>query len=74
MKKIQISQDLLRTLEKRKLHHNYTYEDVLWDLLEDNMELSEETKKNILQSKREIKEGKTKSFEQMSKDSICSAV
>ena len=68
MKKIQISQDLLRTLEKRKLHHNYTYEDVLWDLLEDNMELSEETKKNILQSKREIKEGKTKSFEQIKKE------
>ena len=39
---IQVSEDLKKSLTKRKLHDNETYEDVIWDLLEDQMELSEE--------------------------------
>ncbi len=51
-----------------KLYDNESYEDVIWDLLEDRMELSEETKKNILQSEKEIKEGKIKTIEQIRKE------
>lgn len=42
---IQISEKLQEKLKKRKLYDNESYEEVIWDLLEDSMELSEETKK-----------------------------
>jgi len=56
---IQISEKLQKELAKRKLYNKETYEEVIWDLIEDTMELSEETKRNILQSEKEIREGKT---------------
>ena len=65
---IQISGKLQKELFKKKIHDNETYEEVIWDLLEDSMELSEETKKNILQSEKEMKEGKTKTIEQIRKE------
>ena len=65
---IQVSEKLKEKLEKRKLYDNETYEDVIWDLLEDSMELSDETKKNIAQAEKEIKEGKGKSLEQVRKE------
>ena len=46
---IQISEDLLEELKKRKINEK-SYEDVIWDLIEDELELSEETKK----TKKEI--------------------
>lgn len=65
---IQISEKLQNRLKTMKLYDNESYEDVIWDLLEDRMELSEETKKNILQSEKEIKEGKIKTIEQIRKE------
>ena len=65
---IQVSEKLQEKLQKRKLYNSESYEDVIWDLLEDSMELSEETKKNILQSEKEMKEGKTKTIEQIRKE------
>ncbi len=65
---IQISEKLQEKLKNRKLYDNESYEDIIWDLLEDSMELSEETKKNILQAQKEIKEGKGKSIEQVRKE------
>ena len=65
---IQVSEKLQENLKKRKLYDNESYEDVIWDLLEDNMELSEETKRNILESEKQSKEGKTKSLEQIKKE------
>ena len=64
---IQISKDLLENLKAMKIHDKESYEDLIWDLIEDRMEFSEETKKNIAQSEKEIKEGKTISFEQLKK-------
>ena len=64
---IQISKDLLENLKSMKIHDKESYEDLIWDLIEDRMEFSEETKKNIAQSEKEIKEGKTISFEQLKK-------
>ena len=55
---IQISEKLQNELNKRKLSERETYEEVIWDLLEDTMELSEETKKEIELARKEIKEGK----------------
>ncbi len=65
---IQISERLQERLKKRKLYENESYEDVIWDLLEDSMELSEETKKNIAQAEKEIKESKGKTLEQVRKE------
>ena len=56
---IQISQKLHETLKTRKISDNETYENVIWDLIEDTMELSDETKRNIAISEGQIKEGRT---------------
>ena len=55
---IQISKELLGKLQKMKMHNKESYEDIIWDLLEDRMELSEETKRDIEESRKEIKEYK----------------
>ena len=56
---IQISKDLRKELQTRKISNKESYEDVIWDLIEDDLELSEETKKDIEEARKEIKEGKT---------------
>jgi len=64
---IQISKNLLGTLKAMKMYDKESYENILWGLIEDRMEFSEETKKNIAQSEREIREGKTVSLEEIKK-------
>ena len=64
---IQISKDLLEKLQQMKMHVKESYEEIIWDLIEDRMELSEETKKNIEESRKEIEEGKTVSLEEIKK-------
>ena len=64
---IQISEKLQGELTKKKLFDNETYEDVIWDLMEDSMELSEETKKHIAQAEKDIKEGRVYTHEQVKK-------
>jgi predicted CopG family antitoxin len=65
---IQISSELLEELKKRKLYEKESYEEVIWDMIEDTMELSEETKKHIEQSLKEIKLGKTIPLSQLKKE------
>ncbi|MCK5283086.1 MAG: hypothetical protein KAK00_06770 [Nanoarchaeota archaeon] len=65
---IQVSNKLMEELRNRKMYHKESYEEIIWDLLEDNMELSEETKRHIAQSRKEIKEGKTVTLEQVKKE------
>ena len=65
---IQISNALKKELLKRKIFNKETYEEVIWDLIEDNQELSEQTKKEIAQSRAEYKEGKTHSLEKIKKE------
>ncbi|MFT4304977.1 MAG: hypothetical protein ACMXX8_02710 [Candidatus Woesearchaeota archaeon] len=55
---IQISQELQKELNKMKLFNRETYEEVIWNIIEDTKELSEQTKKNIALSRKEISEGK----------------
>lgn len=64
---IQISEDLQEALKTRKLYEKETYEEVIWDLLEDTMELSEETKKDIIKAEEDIKAGRTISLEEIKK-------
>lgn len=65
---IQISNDLLDKLKHKKMYDKESYEEVIWDMLEDTMELSEETKREILKSEKEFKEGKFKTLEQVEKE------
>lgn len=62
---IQVTNKLLEVLKGRKMFEKESYENVIWDLLEDSMELSAETKANIAKSEKEIKEGKTVSLEKI---------
>jgi predicted transcriptional regulator len=64
---IQVSEKLIEELKGRKMHEKESYEELIWDLLEDTMELSEETKKRIAQAEKEIKEGRTVSLEEVKK-------
>ena len=64
---IQVSNNLLDALKNRKMYDKESYEALIWDLLEDTMELSEETKKHIEQSRKEIAEGKTVTLSEVKK-------
>ena len=64
---MQISKDLLDRLAKMKMYEKESYENVVWDLIEDRMEFSKETKMNIEKSEKEIKEGRIVSLEQIKK-------
>ncbi|PIN75431.1 hypothetical protein COV18_03375 [Candidatus Woesearchaeota archaeon CG10_big_fil_rev_8_21_14_0_10_37_12] len=65
---IQISEELQKDLNKRKLFDRETYEEVIWDLIEDGMELSEETKRDIERSRAEIKQGRIHTLEQVKRE------
>jgi predicted transcriptional regulator len=65
---IQISEELKEKLALRKRDSKDTYEGVIWDLLEDTMELSEETKKAIKRGREEFKQGKFITHEQLKKE------
>ncbi len=65
---IQISEDLQKELVSRKLFDKETYEEVIWDLLEDSWELSEETKKEIALARAEIKAGKSHTLAEVKKE------
>ncbi len=68
MVSIQVSDDLIKELNKRKTFKDDSYEDIIWDLLEETMELSEETKKNLKKAEKQVKEGKTITLEQLKKE------
>ena len=62
---IQVSRELLEKLAIMKMREKESYENVIWDLIEDRMEFSEQTKRNIEQSEKEIKEGKIVSLKKI---------
>jgi len=55
---IQISEDLQKELAARKLSNSESYEEVLWDMIEDVMEVSEETRKLLRQAEADVKAGR----------------
>ncbi len=67
---IQISRELLNKLQLMKMHSKESYEDIIWDLLEDRMELSKETKKSLAEYEKNVKKGKVKfkTLEQVKKE------
>ncbi|MCJ7666650.1 MAG: hypothetical protein MUO59_07945 [Actinobacteria bacterium] len=65
---IQISEKLKNALAKKKLSNRETYENIIWDLLEDTIELNEKTKKELKESREEIKAGKFYNLDQIKKE------
>ena len=65
---IQISEKLQKELVKRKFFDKETYEEVIWDLIEDTQELSEETKKELAEARAEIKAGKYHTLAEVKKE------
>lgn len=51
---IQVSKDLLEKLKSMKIYSKESYEDIIWDLIEDRLELSEETKKAIVEYEKNL--------------------
>ena len=65
---IQISEKLHKELLKRKFFERETYEEVIWDMVEDTGELNEQTKKEIAEARAEIKAGKVHSINKVKKE------
>ena len=64
---VQVSDELLRKLKQRKMYVKESYEEVIWDLIEDTAELSDATKKHIAQAEQEFRKGKVHTHEQVKK-------
>ena len=65
---IQISKKLQKELLKRKFFDKETYEEVIWDMIEDNEELNAQTKKDLSEARAEIKAGKVHSLAKVKKE------
>lgn len=65
---IQVSQKLKKELAKRKMYAKETYEEVIWNLTKDTNEIDEETKEELAQARKEIKEGKYYTLKEVKKE------
>ena len=65
---IQIREELKERLSLRKMSTKDRYEDIIWDLLEDTMELNSQTIKEIEIARKEFKEGKFISHAKLKKE------
>jgi hypothetical protein len=65
---IQISKRLQKELIKRKFFVKETYEEVIWDMIEDNEELNAQTKKELAEARAEVKAGKVHSLAKVKKE------
>lgn len=64
---IQVSKELKQELDKFKLRPSETYEDILWDFIDDRSELSEQTKKAIEVAREEFDRADTIGHEELKK-------
>jgi hypothetical protein len=65
---IQISKRLQQELLKRKFFDKETYEEIIWGIIEDTAELSEQTKKDIAEARAQIKTGKVHTLVKVKKE------
>lgn len=65
---IQISEELQAELIQKKFFDRETYEEVIWEMVEDTSELNEETKKEIKKAREEIKAGKVYPLSQVKRE------
>ncbi|MCK5560120.1 MAG: hypothetical protein KAJ51_05985 [Thermoplasmata archaeon] len=65
---IQISENLHKELSNRKFFNRESFEEVIWDMIEDTRELNEQTKKELVEARAEIKAGKVHSLSKVKKE------
>jgi hypothetical protein len=65
---IQISKRLQKELQKRKFFDKETYEEIIWDIIEDTATLNDQTKKEIAEARAEIKAGKVHTLAKVKKE------
>ena len=65
---IQISKKLQQELLKRKFFNKETYEEIIWDIIEDTAELNEQTKKDTAEARAQIKAGKFHTLAKVKKE------
>ena len=65
---IQVSENLQNALKIRKLYEKESYEEIIWNLIEDTTELSKEAKVMLRKAEEEIKMGRVHSFDKIKKE------
>ena len=65
---IQVTHDLREALKMRKMNAGESYENVFWDLIEDNQTLSDEAMKNIALAEKDIREGRVHKWADVKKE------
>jgi hypothetical protein len=68
MTTIQVTDELQGELKKRKLYDKETYEEVIWGLIEDSLELSEETRQEICEAQEDVKAGRVHTLSQVKRE------
>jgi len=64
---IQISDNVKQTLDKMKFFQRETYNEIIENMIEDNLELNEKTKKEIEEARERVKSGDFVSHEDVGK-------
>jgi len=64
---IQISDDVKQHLDKLKIFERETYNEIIFNMIEDNLEISEKTKRDIAEARKQAKEGKVISHQEVKK-------
>ncbi len=65
---IQISKDVKRILDRMRIFERETYNEIIENMIEDNLELNEKTKKEIKEAKKRIEKGEFVTFEEVEKN------
>ena len=65
---IQISSELKKELSTLKMYDKESYEEVIWDLIEDSLELSEEAKADLKEAEEDVREGRVYTLDQVKKE------
>ncbi|MCK4456216.1 MAG: hypothetical protein KAW39_00580 [Thermoplasmata archaeon] len=65
---IQINETIRDSLNAMKIHSRETYNDVILRLLEDQQELNDETKREIVKAVKEIESGKYKTHDEVKEE------
>lgn len=64
---IQISDNVKQILDRRKIFERETYNEVIMNMIEDEMELNERTKKEIEEARKRINKGEFVTLEEVEK-------
>ena len=62
---IQVTETLQKELSKKKIYEKETYEEVIWDLIEDSKEITEETKRDLQRARNDFRQGRFSTLEQV---------